>query len=70
VAGAAPSTGTHLIGSAVVLRKRGVSSKRAVGGFSVAEINRYRDARATLSGPAIASLYARWLLHSDGGVPT
>ena len=36
-----------------------------VGSLSVADISRGRNALATLSAPAIASLSARWLLHCD-----
>jgi hypothetical protein len=36
-----------------------------LGGLSVADINRFRDARANFSAPAIARLYARWLLEGE-----
>ena len=36
-----------------------------LGGLSVADLNRFRDARAKFSAPAIASLYARWLLEGE-----
>jgi hypothetical protein len=36
-----------------------------LGGLSVADINRFRDARTKFSAPAIARLYARWLLEGE-----
>ena len=36
-----------------------------LGGLSVADLNRFRDARSKFNGPAIAGLYARWLVEGD-----
>jgi hypothetical protein len=36
-----------------------------LGGLSVADLNRFRDARSKFSAPAIAGLYARWLVEGD-----
>ena len=37
-----------------------------LGGLSVADLNRFRDARSKFNSPAIARLYARWLVDGDG----
>ena len=65
VAGATPSTGTHLADLPWFFETRRLVDAGQFGGLSVAEINRFRDARAQFRAPAIASLYARWLLHGD-----
>jgi hypothetical protein len=36
------------------------------GGLSVADLNRFRDARSKFNAPAVTLLYARWLVEGDG----
>lgn len=36
-----------------------------LGGLSVADLNRFRDVRSKFNAPAIARLYARWLVEGD-----
>jgi hypothetical protein len=36
-----------------------------LGGLSVADLNRFRDARSKFNAPAIAGLYAQWLVEGD-----
>jgi hypothetical protein len=35
---------------------------------SVADLNRFRDARSKFNAPIIARLYARWLVEGDGAL--
>lgn len=39
-----------------------------LGGLSVADLNRFRDARSKFNAPAFARLYARWLVDGDGAL--
>ncbi len=65
VAGATPSTGTQLADLQWFFETRRLVDGGQLGSLSVADLNRFRDARATFGAPAIASLYARWLLQGD-----
>ncbi len=65
VAGTTPSTGTQLANLQRFFETRRLVEAGQLGSLSVADINRFRDARAKFGAPAIASLYARWLLHGD-----
>ena len=65
IAGATPSTATHLAELQWFFETRRFVDAGQLGSLSVADLNRFRDARATFAAPAIASLYARWLLHGD-----
>ena len=65
VAGATPSTGTQLADLQWFFETRRLVDAGQLGSLSVADLNRFRDARAQFRAPAIASLYTRWLLHGD-----
>jgi len=65
VTGAVPSTGTQLADLPWYFATRRLVDAGQFGSLSVAEINRFRDARAQFRAPAIASLYTRWLLQGD-----
>ena len=65
VAGATPSTGTQLADLQWFFETRRLVEAGQLGSLSVADINRFRDARVKFGAPTIASLYARWLLHGD-----
>ena len=62
---AVPSTRTQFADLPWYFATRRLVDAGQFGSLSVAEINRFRDARAQFRAPAIASLYARWLLHGD-----
>jgi hypothetical protein len=66
VADRARPTPTELMDWQWFFQTRQLVEAGQLGGLSVADINRFRDARATFSTPAMASLYARWLLHGEG----
>ncbi len=65
VAAAPPSTATQRADLQWLFETRRFVDAGQLGSLSVANINRFRDARATFGAPAIASLYARWLLDGD-----
>ena len=68
VAGTAPPTPTDLTDLQWFFETRRLVEAGQLGGLSVADLNRFRDARATFSAPAIASLYARWLLEGESAL--
>jgi hypothetical protein len=65
VTGAVPSARTQRADLDWFFETRRLVDAGQLGNLSVADLNRFRDARATFGAPAIASLYARWLLHGD-----
>ena len=65
VAGTARPMPTDLADVQWFFETRRLVEAGQLGGLSVADLNRFRDARAKFSAPAIASLYARCLLEGD-----
>jgi hypothetical protein len=61
----APASATHLADLRWFFDVRRLVDAGEFASLSVTDINRFRDARARFGTPAIANLYARWLLQGD-----
>jgi hypothetical protein len=67
-AGAAAPTSGDLTDVQWFFETRRLVDAGQLGGLSVADLNRFRDARSKFNAPAIARLYARWLVDGDGAL--
>jgi len=65
MAGTAASTPGDLTDVQWFFETRRLVDAGQLGGLSVADLNRFRDGRSKFSAPAIAGLYARWLVEGD-----
>ena len=68
MAGAAAPTSGDLTDVQWFFETRRLVDAGQLGGLSVADLNRFRDARSKFNAPAIARLYARWLVEGDGAL--
>ena len=67
-AGAAAPTSGDLTDVQWFFETRRLVDAGQFGGLSVADLNRFRDARSKFNAPAVARLYARWLVDGDGAL--